>query len=133
MKLPFDFDIFSPSTLEEAGVDPDARERLAGEALGLRDLALVVREDEVLAARVQVDRLAEVLLRHHRALDVPAGEAPRRALGERACHCMRWPGSFFQSAKSRGSRFASSVTTSRLAAAAPASRPSASRLPQSLP
>ena len=49
-------------------------------ALGLGDLVLVVREDQVLAARVDVDRLAEVLVDHRGALDVPArtSGAPRR-------------------------------------------------------
>ena len=80
--------------LEEAGVHPVAREGLAGECLGLRDLALVVREAEVLAAAVQVDGLAEVLLRHHRALEVPAGEAPaaRLALDERRVPLHEVPG-----------------------------------------
>ncbi len=36
----------------------------------------MVRKPQILAAAVQVDRLAEVLLRHDRALEVPAGEAP---------------------------------------------------------
>ena len=46
----------------------------------LRELVLVVRKDEVLAARMDVDRGAEVLLRHRRALDVPARPpaSPRR-------------------------------------------------------
>ena len=40
--------------------------------LGLRDLVLVVREDEVGAAAVDVEVEPEDLLRHRRALDVPA-------------------------------------------------------------
>ena len=70
-------------------VHPVARERLAGDALALRDLALVVREDEVGAAAVQVEGGAELVHRHHRALDVPTGAAdaerrrPRRLVGER--------------------------------------------------
>ena len=66
-----------------------AHERLAGERLALRDLALVVREDQVGAAAVQVERRAELLHRHRRALDVPAGpadaerRAPRGLVGER--------------------------------------------------
>ena len=61
-------------------VHPVAGERLAGDALALRDLALVVREDEVGAAAVQVDGGAELVHGHHRALDVPAGatDAERR-------------------------------------------------------
>ena len=53
-------------------------------AFGLRYLVLVVREDEVAAAAVDVDGLAEVFRGHGAALDVPAGAslAPR-ALPER--------------------------------------------------
>src|SRR5262249_460831 len=60
-------------------VDPAAGERFPGRRLGLRDLALVVREDQVLAATVDVERRAEIFHRHRRALDVPAGTpfAPR--------------------------------------------------------
>src|SRR5690606_38788732 len=61
---------------QEAGVYPVAGEGLPGEGLRLRDLALVVGEPEVLTTPVEVYRLAEVLLRHHGALEVPAGEAP---------------------------------------------------------
>ena len=63
---------------------PEVGERHAGVGLGLRDLVLVVREDEVRAAAVDLERLAEVLGRHRRALDVPArtagapGARPRR-------------------------------------------------------
>ena len=58
---------------------PVRRERVPGRArLGL--LVLVVREPQVDAAAVDVEAGAEVLLRHRRALDVPAGpaRAPRR-------------------------------------------------------
>ena len=46
----------------------------------LRDLVLVVREDEVEPAAVDLERRPEQLLGHHGALDVPAGApaAPRR-------------------------------------------------------
>src|SRR5262249_10851478 len=47
-------------------------ERLAAIGLALRDLVLVVREDQVLAAAMDVERLAEVFHGHRRALDVPA-------------------------------------------------------------
>ena len=66
-----------------------AGERLTGDALALRDLALVVREDEVGAAAVEIDGGAELVHRHHRAFDVPTGaadaegRAPRRLVGER--------------------------------------------------
>ena len=59
-------------------VHPDARERPA-ERSRLRDLVLVVREHEVEPAAVDLELRAEVLLRHDRALDVPAraADAPR--------------------------------------------------------
>ena len=57
-------------------MEPVAREvRMPARAATLRDLALVVREDVVLAARVEVDLLAEEHLRHRAALEVPAGVA----------------------------------------------------------
>ncbi len=57
------------------GVQPGADERLAGGRLALGDLVLVVGEDVVHAAGVDVEALAEVLHAHRRALDVPAGPA----------------------------------------------------------
>jgi hypothetical protein len=55
-------------------VQPVAHEGLlAGVGLGLGDLVLVVRENEVLAAAVYVDLLPQVLEGHGGALDVPAG------------------------------------------------------------
>ena len=57
-----------------------ARELAVAErAFGLGDLVLVVREDQVDAAAVDVERLAQIAVRHRRALDVPAGPpgAPR--------------------------------------------------------
>ena len=51
---------------------PRAREALAG-GLRLGALVLVVREDQVEAAAVHVEVLAELRARHGRALDVPAG------------------------------------------------------------
>ena len=49
-------------------------------ATTLRELILVMRKDQVLATSVNINRLAEVLLGHRRAFDVPAGPAlaPRR-------------------------------------------------------
>ena len=68
--------------VHHARVQPVARELAVAErALGLGDLVLVVREDQVGAAAVDVERLAEVAVRHRRALDVPAG--PARAPGAR--------------------------------------------------
>ncbi len=79
---------------------PDVREAVA-ERARLRDLVLVVREDEVEPAAVDLELRSEVLLRHDRALDVPArppaspGRVPGRVLVAASCA--------FQSAKSRGS------------------------------
>src|SRR5260370_30197030 len=61
---------------EEAVMQPVARERraaMAADALG--DLALVVPEDEVEPAAMDVEGLAAMRLRHRRAFDVPAGPA----------------------------------------------------------
>ena len=45
---------------------------VAVRSFGLRDLVLVVREDVVDTAGVQVEALAEVLRAHRRTLDMPA-------------------------------------------------------------
>src|SRR5207248_4683966 len=56
-------------------------ERLAGVRLGLGQLVLVVRELEVEAAAVNVERFAKELHAHGRALDVPARPSrPPRAV-----------------------------------------------------
>ena len=52
-------------------VHPDAREALAGR-LRLGALVLVVREDQVEPAAVDVEVLAQLGVSHRRALDVPA-------------------------------------------------------------
>jgi hypothetical protein len=52
---------------------PVTGELLAGEGFGLGDLVLVVREDQVVAAAVDVDLLAQDGQVHGRAFDVPAG------------------------------------------------------------
>ena len=57
---------------------PDLRHD--GRAVGaarLRDLVLMMRKDEVDAAAMDVEGLAEMRRRHGRAFDMPAG-APRR-------------------------------------------------------
>src|SRR5579885_3472330 len=48
---------------------------LAGKALALRDLVLVVRKDIIHATCMDIEMLAQVLHRHRAALDMPAGEA----------------------------------------------------------
>src|SRR5690606_10669719 len=60
---------------QEAGVEPVAGEGLAGSGLGLGDRVVVVREDEVLAAGVDVEGLAELGHAHGGALEVPARAA----------------------------------------------------------
>ena len=56
-------------------MDPDGRGWAADQRCRLRDLVLVVREDVVDAARMDVEPLAEVFEGHRRALEVPAREA----------------------------------------------------------
>src|SRR3546814_3545820 len=59
-----------------AVVHPQARHlRGAVGAAALRDLVLVVREDEIEAAAVDVEDLAQVFQRHRGAFDVPARAA----------------------------------------------------------
>src|SRR5258708_18721160 len=55
---------------------PVTDEGLAGTASALGDLVLVVGEDEILTATMDVERLAKVLHAHSRALDVPARATP---------------------------------------------------------
>jgi hypothetical protein len=57
---------------EEGAVAPHARERLPRSRLALSDLVLVVREDEVDSAAMEVQGLAEQIHGHRRALEVPA-------------------------------------------------------------
>ncbi len=58
---------------DHPGVDPGPRKRrLVRQGFGLRTLGLVMAEHQVAAATVDVDLGSEVVLRHHRALDVPA-------------------------------------------------------------
>ncbi len=68
-------------------VEPVANKLFSGCAFALRDLVFVVREDEVVAAAVDLKADAELLLGHRRAFDVPAGApladvgVPRRLTG----------------------------------------------------
>ncbi len=62
---------------EEAVMHPDIDEgppAMGADALG--DLVLVVREDEIEPAAMDVEGLAEMRLAHRRAFDVPARPAP---------------------------------------------------------
>ena len=85
VKLPSDFDIFSPPTFTMPACI-QCRANAWPARLGLGALVLVVREHEVVAAAVDVEALAEDLERHRRALDVPArpARAPRRVPGRLA-------------------------------------------------
>ena len=72
--------------LQHAVVHPVVGQRLPGDGLGLQDLVLVVREDQVVAAAVDVDLLAQVAVDHGGALDVPSRPAlpPGRVPGDLA-------------------------------------------------
>src|SRR5260370_19709551 len=60
-------------------VQPHTCKLLSVGRFRLGDLVLVVREQQVDAATVDVERLAEKVLAHRRALDVPAGASgPKR-------------------------------------------------------
>ena len=61
--------------IDKAVVHPVPGEGAAVGALALGDLVLVVGEDQVLAAAVEVDGLAQVGAAHGAALNVPAGAA----------------------------------------------------------
>ena len=87
--------------LEHPVVHPDLRERLPARGQRLRRLVLVVREDQVVAAAVDLEAHAERLLRHRRALDVPTGPAPAPGRVPGGVLDSLWA---FQSAKSSGSR-----------------------------
>ena len=66
---------------QEAVVQPIMRKGAAVCTLGLCDLVLVMRENQIKTAGMDVDGLAEVLVRHSRALNMPARAAlaaPRR-------------------------------------------------------
>ena len=65
----------SPRHQQVLAVDPDGGGWPADQRRRLRDLVLVVREDVVDAAGVDVEPLAEVFEGHRRALEVPAREA----------------------------------------------------------
>src|SRR5690606_909764 len=60
--------------LQEAVMHPVTRHRRrAVSAARLGNLVLMMRKDEVQAAAMNVENLAEIRRRHGRALDVPAG------------------------------------------------------------
>ena len=53
-------------------MNPEPREGLFGRPLGLCDLVLVMRKDQIDAASMDVDHLTEQTHGHGRTLDVPA-------------------------------------------------------------
>ena len=62
--------------IDESVVHPIARQRLAAERFGLGALALVMGELQIVAASVNIQRVAQIFLGHGRAFDMPA-RAPR--------------------------------------------------------
>ena len=62
--------------VDVAVVHPIARKRLARRGFRLGNLILMVRENQILATGVDVERLAENGHAHGAALDMPAGTAP---------------------------------------------------------
>ena len=70
-----------PVELQERAVEPEFGQPRVVAGLGLGDLVGVVDRDVILAAAVDVEVRPQVLGRHGRAFDVPAGEAaPPRAV-----------------------------------------------------
>ncbi len=59
----------------ETVVHPVVHVGTAVRALGLRDLVLVMRELQILPAAVNIEMMAQMVVAHCRALDVPAGSA----------------------------------------------------------
>ena len=57
---------------QEAGMKPEMSEGLAGVGFRLRNLVLVMREDQIFSAGVQVKSFPEFVHRHDGALEVPA-------------------------------------------------------------
>src|SRR5580700_1499523 len=73
-------------------MQPEAGERLRRERLRLRDLVLMMREDQIDPAGVYVESLTQVLHRHRGAFDVPARPArPDLAIPEWLAVFWRFP------------------------------------------
>ena len=71
---------------------PEVHERFSSQRLGLRDFVFVMRKDQILATRVQVESLSEFVDGHGRALDVPSGPAaPDGTLPESFVRLGRFP------------------------------------------
>src|SRR5688572_2919115 len=91
-EMPRRFGHLLAAQVQQPVVHPVMDEPLAGGTLALRELVFVMREDEVLAATVEVERLAQVLGRHGGALDMPPGPARTpRALPRRLARLGRLP------------------------------------------
>jgi len=109
-KFPNRFDIFVPRTFREFAVQPEAGERLPRGRFRLRDLVFVVREDQVDAAGVKVERLGAAalpdLLERHRGASECHPPARPNGASHAAPTCSSAGSAFFHSAKSRGSSFA---------------------------
>ena len=73
-------------------VQPIMDEFFTRRALGLRNFIFVVRENEIAAAAVEIKRVAQIMPRHRRALDVPA-RPPRspRTVPRRFSRFRRFP------------------------------------------
>src|SRR5579863_10377957 len=62
-------------------VQPIFYEGLAGGAFALGDFILVMREDQILAAQMQIETRPEKFHAHGAALDMPAGAALAKGAG----------------------------------------------------
>ena len=103
---------------QEVAVHPEVREPRADARLGLRDLVGMVDRNVVLAAAVDVEEVAQVLLRHRRALDVPAGKADAPGARPTPSAASR-PAARISTARSRCACLFSPMST-RLPASSPA-------------
>ncbi len=127
--FPNRFDIFSPRMFRNSPCSQIPGELvLPGVRAALGDLVLMMREDQVHAAGVDVEHVgaptsADQLERHGRALEVPAGPAPAEGRVPGRARPPRPPAlAAFQSAKSRASSLAYSSALTRSLAPALSSR-----------
>src|SRR5260370_23383337 len=76
--------LFAATEYHQPSVGPVPRKRLlVRQRLGLSDLVLVMRKDQVRPTTVDVDLIAKRLAHHGRALDVPARPAATPRAGPR--------------------------------------------------
>ena len=61
--------------VQESVVHPVMGEGLSVRRLGLGDFVFMVRENQILSARMDVDFVSQIFFAHHGAFDVPAGTA----------------------------------------------------------